>query len=285
LFAPDGASLFVAVPAPPGRTRLARLPREGGPPTEVVIEGEASTLRPTPNGATLLAAVSGPGAGLAFASTQSLRVELLEIPCDARDVVLTAPADRAYVLCAEGRVAEVDLDLRLVIKTADLPGGNTGCKPVGADLSANGTVLLVACSASGWLYYLDRLTLAPLDSAQIPVGTSGLVAALGGTRVLLAVPPEGSVVVLDIRGRAIRGRIPVEGIADIAVTADGRRAFVAGASRLLELDAAEGRVLRSVPLGHRPTAVAVWPGPREPRLRWDETAVNASASAAPGERW
>ena len=281
LFAPDGASLFVAVSPRPGSTLLIRVPRAGGVLEGRTLEGDARRLRLTPDGSVLLAALGGAAAGLAFTRAQTLAGETLALPCDVRDVVLTASADRAYVVCGEGRVAEVDPILRLVVKTAELPAADAPCAPAGSGLSANGTVLFVACAGSGWLLYLDRVTLDALDSVAVPRGATRFVIALGGRRALLTVPDDGSVVVADLPGRRIRGRTPVAGASDIGVSADGRRAFVVTATALLELDAAEGRVLRSIPLPQGASRVSVWPGPDEPRMRWDN-GISASASGAPG---
>lgn len=279
LFAPDGASLFLATSSQPGATLLARPPRTGGVLGGGTLEGDTRRLRLTPDGTLLLAALGGAQAGLALVGAQGLRVQHTAVPCDARDVVLSASADRAYVICAEGRVAEVDPDLRLVVKTVDLPVEHSRCGPAGAGISANGTVLFVACAASGVLQYLDRLTLAPFDSVRIPVGATRLVTALGGRRALLVLPNEGSVLVVDIPGRTVRGRVPAAAVSDLAVAADGRRVFALASTRVIVFDAADGRVLRTVPLAEEASLIAVWPGPQEPRMRWDAGAPAPSPPA------
>lgn len=287
-FAADGASLFAGVSPAPGSAVLARFGRGQG---AALMGGRAAfgglrRLVLTPDGGTLLLALGGK-VGLGIASAGTLALERPLVGCDATDLVLAAGGERVYVLCGEGRVEEVDPELRLRVKSVKLPAGPAHCRPSAGALSANGTVLFVACAASGQLLYLDRVTLAPFDSVTIAPGAARVVMTPGGGLALLANPGAGALAVVDVRARVVRHIMPIPGAVDVAVAADGR-AFVVGDRRLFEVDAEEGRVLRDRELEEAAAAVAVWPGLHDSRMRWDygtpDPGISASVSASQAAR-
>jgi hypothetical protein len=287
LFAADGASLYAGVSPTAGSTVLVRFGRNSGAAVvgERALFGAVRRLVATPDGKTLLLALGG-GVGLGIAAAGTLDTERPLAGCDAQDVVLAAGGERAYVLCADDLIAEVDPALRLVVKNARLSPGSGRCGASAGALSVNGTVLFVACSASARLLYLDRVTLAPLDSVAVGAGAGRLALSADGRHGLLASRGAGTVEIVDLRARVVRHRLHLPEATDIAVAADGR-AFVVGAERLWEVDVGAGRSVREVALDAPAAAVAVWPGPREPRMRWDygtpSAEVTASASASRAE--
>jgi DNA-binding beta-propeller fold protein YncE len=154
-------------------------------------------------------------------------------------------------------------------------------------LSANETLLLVPCGASGRLLYLDRATLEPWDSLQVAAGISRVVVAPGGLAAVL-LPDSDRVAIVDLRAKRRVANVPTApGPVDAALDAAGQMAFVLAAGRsgsaggLLVISLRDGTVLEqaSLPAGGR--AVAVWPGRRKVRMSW----VRASASGAPAARW
>jgi hypothetical protein len=194
-------------------------------------------------------------------------------------VVLSPSADRGYLLCREGTVVETDLHLHIVARSASLPGG-IGCDPAGGGLSRNGSALLVACAASGIVWYLDRATLAPFDSVPVPTGATRLVMAPGHRRGLLVVPGMG-IVAVDFPARAARQVLSAPEITDVAVAADGRNAFAITPTHVIAFDVTEAGTGRARPLPQPAAVVAVWPGPSEPRVRWDHEELSASVSGDP----
>jgi DNA-binding beta-propeller fold protein YncE len=284
LFAPDGASLFAGISPTAGATVLARFGRGQG---VALVSGRAlfgavRRIALAADGQTLLVAL-GSQIGLGIASTGTLAVERPLAGCDANDLVLTETGERVYVLCDEDHIAEVDPALRLVVRKALLSADSIPCRPRAGALSVNGTVLFVACAASGRLLYLDRVTLKPFDSVAVAPGTARLVLTPDGRRALLANPDAGALAVIDVRARTARRFVAIPGATDIAVAADGR-AFVLGARRLVEVDAYEGRVYREIEVDEGARAVAAWPGPAEARMSWGygapDPGVSASASAS-----
>ncbi|HWP37040.1 MAG TPA: hypothetical protein VNL18_05735, partial [Gemmatimonadales bacterium] len=269
LFAADGASLYAAVSPAPGSTVLARFGRNSAAALlgKRALFGAVRRLVATPDGQTLLLAL-GDRVGLGIADAGTLDVERPLAGCDARDVVLTRGGERAYVLCADDLIAEVDPALRLVVKNVELSATSGRCGTAAGALSANQTVLFVACSASARLLYLDRVTLMPFDSVDIGAGAARLALSPDGRHAVVASPSGGIVEVVDVRARTVRHRLPLPEALDIAVSADGH-AFVVGAERLWEVDVGAGLMAREVALGAPAAAVVVWPGPREPRMRWD----------------
>ncbi|HXV86694.1 MAG TPA: hypothetical protein VD793_08355, partial [Gemmatimonadales bacterium] len=110
-FAPDGASLFLALSSPTAPTvaRLGRAGRAGAWQEGTALDGEGRRLRIAPDGLLAVVAVAGPLGGLALVHAPTLRLQGAMARCDARDVVLTPSADRALLICGEGQVTEVDL--------------------------------------------------------------------------------------------------------------------------------------------------------------------------------
>lgn len=285
-FAPDGASLFIGAAQGPGLSLLARLPREGGALGGTSVEGDVRRLAFTRDGRTLLLATSRGPTGLMVASTATLAVTRIAIACDANDLVATASGERAYLICADGKVVEVDPALQLVVQVADLGGREPRCEPAAAALSANGTVLFVACAASGALLYLDRVTLAPFDSLTIPSGARHL--AVSGRHALLTIPGvEGQLVIVDVRARSVQQVVSLPGALNVAVTAAGRRALVTAPPRIIEVDVDTGQVLQDTTHAGITGSLALWPGPWEPRIRWDYCcpgAISATVSGGPASK-
>lgn len=200
----------------------------------------------------------------------------------------TKDGELAYVVCQPGTVAEVDLRLGMVVRRAVVAGDSgRACRAGPAALSANETLLLLPCAASGRLLYLDRVTLRPWDSLDVAAGMARVIAAPRG-RAAVLLPDSDRVAILDLRAKRRVASVPTApGPVDLALDASGQMAFVLAAGRsgsaggLLEISLRDGTVLgqASLPAGGR--AVAVWPGRHKVRMAW----VRASASGAPAARW
>lgn len=239
-----------------------------------------------------LFALTGGGAArpeLAIADAGTLRAARAVPLCrDPLPPAFTRDGELAYVVCRPGVVAEVDPKLGIVTRSAAVAGDSgRACGAGPGVLSANETLLLVPCGASGRLLYLDRATLRPWDSLEVAAGMARAVAAPGGLAAIL-LPDSDRVAIVDLRAKRRVASVPTApGPVDVALDASGQMAFVLAAGRsgsaggLMVISLADGTVLgqASLPAGGR--AVAVWPGRRQVRMSW----VRASASGAPAARW
>ncbi len=189
--------------------------------------------------------------------------------------LVSAPdGDRVYVTCRPGAVVEVDPNLHIVVRTAWV-GADSGraCGAGRGDLSANGTLLYVPCARTGRLLYLDRATLTPWDS--VSVGAGARVTAVTPSAVAVTLLPDSDrVALVNLRSKTPVAAFAVSHPMDVALSADGRLAFVVAAGRdgvegvLLTIDTQTGAELRRGVFVPGARAVYVWPGRRESRMFW-----------------
>ena len=211
--------------------------------------------------------------------SESTRLEICEGRPDALAVMRAG--ERAFVRCASRRstVAVVDLELRRVVTAAHLGGhrggnsgqGEDGCGAGGIALSRTETLLLLPCSRSGYLLYLDRLTQEPFDSVFVGPGIEGIAASPRRPHALLTSAEPAAVTFVDLRTRNI-AQIPLTGPPrSVAVSGDGTTAVVStghhdtGALLLLDMDA---RLVLSTVQIAGPRDVSIWPGRWSPVLTW-----------------
>jgi DNA-binding beta-propeller fold protein YncE len=172
--------------------------------------------------------------------------------------------DRLYAACEGGEVAEVDLKLRARIRTVPLGGR---CGPVGAGLSANGTLVYVLCRETGTLLYLDRARLTLFDSLPVGSAVSSLAMTPGRRRAVVTRPLANEVAILDLRRRSVAERIAFGAPTTSTVSGDGRWAYVVGGEGVLRIDLSRQRVLAR-PGPAAAAVLAVWPGHSSPIMRW-----------------
>lgn len=226
-----------------------------------------------PDGHSLLVAITP-----ATAETQE-RSTLLFLPLDgarppgeadlcagpSRAMVPSRVLDRLYAACEGGEIAEVDLSLRARTRTAQL---GERCRPVGAGLSANATLIYVLCRETGRLLYLDRARLTLFDSLAVGGGPSSLAMTPGRHRAVVTRPRADELAILDLRDRSVTDRITLGAPTSSTVSGNGRWAYVVGREGVLRVSLSQPRMLaRSGPLTAA-TAVAVWPGHSSPIMRW-----------------
>ena len=183
--------------------------------------------------------------------------------------------DRIYLSCdAEpGIIVEIDRIALRVVRTST--NGLAGCHPDPLAFSRNEGILFVLCQGSGWLLYLDRVSLLPIDSVEVGHGVSDLLVLPRTPEAILTVPHRNELVVLNLHNRAVQARIKmVETPRQGTVTHDGRAAYVttlndgARQGSLVKIDLVRGQIVASTPIPGGATAVAAWPGLRSPRLDW-----------------
>lgn len=256
--------------------------------TELAHE-PANTFVTLPDARTLIATTSSRGGNagtLSFLDARTLRRETTLQPCPGypEGIAILRDLNRAYTRCMgnETEVADIDLDLRRVITRVSVHQADSSrpldqsCGAGGISLSRTGTVLLVPCSSSGMLLYVDRLKLAPFDSVAVGSGVYHVAASPTGSKAIVTYPASRRVAFVDLRNRRLTTEInaPGEPI-DIAIGGDGRRAYIlasaahenAGTLMLLDMDSERVVSEVSVPPGSR--SISLWPGRWSPVMRWN----------------
>ena len=291
VFARDGASFYVADSRPSG-SYLSLIRRSDG---RVLVRRELTpgltprTLTPTPGARTLIVTASPvPGTGasaILLLSADSLDERSRIEPCEgyAETMVLLPDMHRGYTRCHGGKatVVEVDLALGRLVRAVDLDQGaslapaTSQCGSGGIALSTSGNILLIPCSTSGMLLYLDRMTLEVLDS--IPVGRGAHQIAVSPRRpvALVTSPDSSAVVLIDLARRSVIARIATPGSASaVAVSGDGKMGYVLlpGADSkpgtLIRLDIRARTILNTVTVDPGTRSLTVWPGRWSPAMWW-----------------
>jgi hypothetical protein len=272
-FAPDGASLWVTVTSD-SAAALIRVRRQDGRAVErIPLAGVPTVVMVLPDARAVLVAGAGePRGAVHFLPTTPADDPVRLAVCDGevRDVVLLDELNRLYAICEGDAVAEVDTELRIVIRTVPLAAeAETGTCGAGAGgRSANGTVIFVLCEATGRLLYLDRVRLSPLDSVELGAGARGMVQTPGWREAFVVRPAEGSLLIVDLGRRHVRAEVAMPSPTIPTVSGDGRWAYWAGEGALFRLDVGSAVVETTVEVPDWAAGVAVWPGYRSPVMRW-----------------
>jgi hypothetical protein len=237
--------------------------------------GPVSAVSLDREGRVALALTAGLNGALSFRSVAGLD-ETRSLPLCAEPVAVsfTREGDRAYVTCRPGTVAEVDPRLKIVVQSAVVAADSgRACGAGRGPLSANGTLIFVPCAASGQILYLDRVTLRPWDSLFVARGVSAMAVTPEAVAVAL-LPDSDRAALVDLRGKRRLASIETApNPVDLALSADGRVAVLLAAGRggegaLMELDTRSAVIFSRVGIPGGGRAVHVWPGQREPRMRW-----------------
>lgn len=278
-FAPDGTSLYVTTAHGAG-SRLQRLRRSDGVLLgEMAFPGRSLTgLFVSPDARSVLVVAARAAAGrpdsaallLVRPDLDAVGAELAVCEGEARGIAVFAPSERLFALCNGDTVTEVDLTLRVTVRTAAITGAPS-CDASDLAFSANGTLLFVLCPTTGQVRYVDRRTLAVLDSIAIGAGPIRLVRTPGGRRALFPCAQGGEVIAADLRARRITARVETAFVPrDVAVGIDGRTTYVVGGEPGVVAVASltTGRVTAQVAGGTALAHVAVWPSGATPVMRW-----------------
>ena len=239
------------------------------------LQGAVRGLWLDREGRHVFALAGGPAGSLGILRADPM-AEIQTIPVCAEPVglVFVPDGDRAYLTCRPGTVIEVDTRLRIVVKSAWV-GADSGraCGAGRSDLSANGTLLFIPCAGTGQLLYLDRATLTPWDSMPVGAGASAVAVTPDAVAVIL-LPDSDRVLLVNLRSKAPVAEVPAPNPAAVALSADGRLAFIAAGGRggaageLVKIATQTGVVLNRAPVPGGGSAVYVWPGRRDSRMHW-----------------
>lgn len=289
-FSSGGEVLYLAAADRPGAvTMVRRYDGEAIARWELPARHEPGALALLPRAHVLLVTHyssegSSESGSLSFLSTRDLSESKRLDVCEGRPdaLAVTRAGERAFVRCTGRRAAVVvvDLELRRVVTTAylgehrvaDSGQGMSGCGAGGLALSPTETLLLVPCSVSGYLVYLDRLTQEPFDSVFLGPGIEGIAVSPRRPHGLLTSAEPATVTFVNLRTRDTLARIPLTGPPrSVAVSGDGATAVVStgnhdtGTLLLLDMDAR--RVLSTIQMAGAGD-VSIWPGRWSPVLTW-----------------
>jgi len=290
VFARDGASFYVAHTGSSG-SYLSLIRRSDGrvlgrrdfspglTPRTLMLTRDARTLIVTASPAT------GGRVGTISLLFSDSFIERSRIePCRGHPVGLAVlpDLDRGYTRCHgdEATVIEVDVALGRVANTMALDQGAglaphaRRCGPGGIALSPSGNVLLIPCSASGSLLYLDRLTLQVLDSIPVGVGAHHIAAAPRDPVALVTFPDSNAASLIDLARRSIIARIITPGNPGaVDISGDGRMGYIlcGGESEprtLLMFDLRTQDIENTVRMAPGSQTLTIWPGKWSPTMRW-----------------
>ncbi len=285
LFGGDGTSVILALDGGTAGTLVQVGRFEGTLLKQIALTGEhPDQIVPFADGHRFLtlgrAAESAADSARGVASLVSLsfreatRVRLGLCDGDPVGAAVHSDGKKAFVVCDTDAVVELDAELGRVVRHSRLDPTNSNagrCGAAGIALSPNETLLLVPCRLSGWLLYLDRVTLAPFDSVAI---------GPGGQRLLVSSRLPGTLLISGDRQllRVVLSAHRVDTLATLpgpvrafARSADARSVYGAlgdGTNGLVRLDPTTGIAVAKATGPPGVGAIAVWPGVEAPVMTW-----------------
>ncbi len=276
-FGSDGNSLYLALHAGDG-SELIRVGRvTGGVLQRRRFQGDSITgLWMLSNGRTIVGAT--PNALLFIPADLSHAGKRIDI-CDDSVTAFTPSGgqERAYAVCGEATLIEIDSKLEIAIRSASVPadtGGGEPCGTAGVATSPSGSVIYVLCREAGKLVYIDRLTLQVFGVADVGADARDLAVSPGGKIAVITRPDADELVVLRVRRREILSRIHVKSAWSVVIGMDERTAYVTTyegqhPSQLLRIDLDEAIVAARAATLPGSTEVTIWPDGKSPRMWWD----------------
>ena len=198
-----------------------------------------------------------PGRGLgAIGVAASLAVMLAmgsNLPMSAAQEKQAAP--KAYVgLFGDNAVAVIDTATNKVVKTLPVPTG-----PEGLVASPDGTRVYASSAGDSTVSVISTVTDRVVSTIEVGKMPHGLSISRDGRQLLVAVWGASRVAVIDTVRNQVVAQLPVGNPHSIAISPDGRTAYVAaqkpGATELTVLDLTTRQQVGKVPLDKTPRAV------------------------------
>ncbi|UCD23846.1 MAG: hypothetical protein JSW51_12555 [Gemmatimonadota bacterium] len=284
-FGRGGASLYVADVGIQGTSRVSTVRLSDGQLLDrwELNDGhvlEITALQDSPSLAVTAAAhdPASPGSIHYLSAGKLTSVSRFELCSGSpRGLATLQEIGRGYVRCGDDGESVVDLDLvqRRSVRTVrlDREGPDAPlCGPGGISLSRTGGILFASCSLSGWLLYLDRLTLEAIDSVAIGAGISQIAVSPRSAQALVSIPDSSSVAVVDLESRSVRTRVQLGGRpTSVVISGDGKRGYVISVGHTTDLvlvDVGSGSIRERVPVPTGSTNLSIWPGARSPFMSW-----------------
>jgi len=185
---------------------------------------------------------------------------------DGRYLVMTCE----YV----GRLVKIDWRARKVLAYLTLPDGGI---PQDIRVSPDGAIFYVADLKAGGVHLLDGDVFKVVGFIKTGVGTHGLYPSRDATKLYVANRGfsriggkpgvgKGSVSVIDFATRSVVATwpIPTAGSPDMGnLSVDGKQLWLSGRyDRVVYvIDTTTGELLKTIPVGHEPHGLTVWPQP------------------------
>jgi DNA-binding beta-propeller fold protein YncE len=241
-------------------------PRTGRPGPPIPVE-DPYNLYFTPDGRYAIV-VAERLARLDFLNPHTMRmVYSLPVPtCIGVDHMDFSPGGRyAFASCEfAGRMIEVDLWRKRVIRTLILAGGNSS--PQDVKLSPDGRTLYVADQAGGGVWEINPSTFKVEGFLQTGAGAHGLYPSRDATEMYVSNRAAGSVSVVSFKTRRVltTWQIPLPASPDMGgVSADGSTLWLSGRydAEVYAIDTRTGRLRARIPVGDGPHGLCVWPQP------------------------
>jgi len=173
-----------------------------------------------------------------------------------------------------GRLVKIDWRARRVLGYLTLPDGGI---PQDIRVSPDGAVFYVADLKAGGVHLIDGDAFKGVGFIKTGVGTHGLYPSRDATKLYVSNRGfsriggkpgvgQGSVSVIDFATRTIVATwpIPNAGSPDMGnVSVDGKQLWLSGRyDRVVYvIDTTSGEVVKTIPVGHEPHGLTVWPQP------------------------
>jgi YVTN family beta-propeller protein len=164
-------------------------------------------------------------------------------------------APKAYVgLFGDNAVAVIDTATNQLVKTLPVPAG-----PEGLVASPDGTRVYASSAGDSTVSVISTVTDRVVSTIEVGKMPHGLSISRDGRQLLVAVWGASRVAVIDTVRNQVVAQIPVGNPHSIAISPDGRTAYVAsqkpGATELTVLDLTTRQQVSKVPLDKTPRAV------------------------------
>jgi YVTN family beta-propeller protein len=173
-----------------------------------------------------------------------------------------------------GRLAKIDWRARKVLGYLTLPDGGI---PQDIRVSPDGTIFYVADLKAGGVHLIDGDAFKTVGFIKTGVGTHGLYPSRDATKLYVANRGfsriggkpgvgKGSVSVIDFATRNVVATwpIPNAGSPDMGnLSVDGKYLWLSGRyDRVVYvIDTTSGELVKTIPVGHEPHGLTVWPQP------------------------
>ena len=168
-------------------------------------------------------------------------------------------APKAYVgLFNDNAVAVIDTGTNRVLTTIPIPAG-----PHGLVISPDGRRVYASSDGDSRVSVISTVTDRVVSSIDVGKAPHGMAINRSGSLVLVAVFGASQVAMIDTVRNEVVARVPVGNPHNIAISPDGRTAYVAsqqpGAAQLAILDLAARQQVGTVPLDKTPRALTFSP--------------------------
>jgi YVTN family beta-propeller protein len=177
----------------------------------------------------------------------------------------SASGGYAFASCEfSGRMIEIDLRTRSVVKVLQLGNGQTS--PQDVKLAPDGRLLYTADQQTGGLWEIDPTRFRVVGFLRTGAGAHGLYPSRSAKVMYVSNRTAGTVSVVSFKTRRVvtTWRIPPPASPDMGgVSADGRTLWLTGRydAEVYAINTSTGKLRARIPVGGGPHGLCVWPQP------------------------